>query len=268
MKVIEIDPRECTKWKYADRSHFEFGNTDQLAIDIMTNGQINPVYVRSIKDSKFKYEVIAGNRRLRACLDYNIMIKAVVCNISDDQAATIQIKENDKLPLSEYSKGLSFAKLKRDKKFTQDQLANITGYSKNKIQTLLAFEKVDDKIWQAVQNMSKVSSKSAETILNLSNKSKAHKDALIQIADEIKKGIGRRNIEKLVNNIVHGENHQKQDLIQTSSGKILAKWNNNNLVFEKDLHISKKKINNLLVKLYDSTSKQKQSNKKNSTNSE
>ena len=34
MQIIEINPRDCTRWKYADRSHFEFGNTGSLSEDI------------------------------------------------------------------------------------------------------------------------------------------------------------------------------------------------------------------------------------------
>ena len=34
MEVIEIDPRLCTRWKYADRNSFEFGDTNILAEDI------------------------------------------------------------------------------------------------------------------------------------------------------------------------------------------------------------------------------------------
>ena len=61
MEIIKIDPRLCTRWKYADRNSFEFGDINLLAEDIKLNGQINPIYVRPIKDdSKFKYEVIVA----------------------------------------------------------------------------------------------------------------------------------------------------------------------------------------------------------------
>ncbi|WHA04513.1 ParB N-terminal domain-containing protein [Candidatus Bandiella numerosa] len=62
MQIIDIDPRDCTRWKFADRSSFEFGDTNLLAEDIKRNGQIEPVFVRELKNSKFKYEVIAGSR--------------------------------------------------------------------------------------------------------------------------------------------------------------------------------------------------------------
>lgn len=48
MNIVELKPSECTRWKYADRSFFEFGNISELAEDIKTNGQIEPIHVREI----------------------------------------------------------------------------------------------------------------------------------------------------------------------------------------------------------------------------
>ena len=57
MEVIKVDPRDCTKWKYADRSFFEYGDPNILAEDIKRNGQIEPVSIRPLKgDGDFKYD--------------------------------------------------------------------------------------------------------------------------------------------------------------------------------------------------------------------
>jgi len=252
MKVIEIDPRICTRWKYADRSSFEFGDSNIFAEDIKRNGQITPVAVRPlVNNDKFQYEVIAGSRRLQACLTANIPIKAIVYNVSDQNAVAIQIKENDKFSISDYSKGISFAKLKKDNKLTQEQLADIVGCSKRKIQNLLAFEKIDKDIWHAVNNMSKVSAKSAETIFVISQKSLQHKEALIEIAEEIRKGAGNKRIEKLVNNIITGgEQGAEEELVQNAAGQVVAKWKDGKLHFSKDLHINKKKFNKMLINFF------------------
>lgn len=249
MEIIEISPRECTRWKYADRSDFEFGDLTKLAASIKEYGQIEPIYVRELKNHpKFKYEVLAGSRRWKACLSEDITLKAIVNNVSDFEASIIQIKENDKVAISEYSRGMSFAKLKKDNKLTQQQLAQIVGCSRRKIQNLLAFAKVDKKIWSAVANMSKVSAKSAETILALSKKSDTYKQALIDIAEEIKKGAGGARIEKLVQQIVANSANQKQEIIAAPDGQVLASWKNDSIVFAKNIKIDKKKLNNLLLK--------------------
>jgi hypothetical protein len=49
MQIIEINPRDCTRWKYADRSHFEFGNTGSLSEDIKENGQVEGVLCRKVR---------------------------------------------------------------------------------------------------------------------------------------------------------------------------------------------------------------------------
>jgi len=252
MEVIEIDPRLCTRWKYADRNSFEFGDTNILAEDIKRNGQITPVFVRALNgNDKFRYEVIAGSRRLQACLSADLPLKAIVTDVSDTEAATIQIKENEQLGLSEYSRGMSFAKLKQDGKLTQEQLAEIAGCSRKKIQNLLAFEKVDKAIWNTVTNMSKVSARSAETILALSKKSAAHKEALIEIAEEIRKGAGSVRIEKLVDEILNGEfGKEEEEIITDASGVVLASWKKGGIFFSKNANVDRKKLNKTIVEFF------------------
>ena len=253
MQIIKVNPRDCTKWKYADRSMFEYGDTNLLAEDIKRNGQIEPVFLRPIKEvGEFKYEVIAGNRRFQACLNASMPMKAVVQDVSDYEAAIIQIKENEKVELSDYSKGMSFFKLKQDNKLTQEQLAEIVGCHKSKIQKLLCFAKIDKTIWNAVANISKVSAKSAETIYLLSKKSQAYKNALIEIAEEIRKGAGSRRIEQFVNDLILGGEHKEVDseVIQSDSGQVFAMWKTGRLCLSKSLTFDKKELNDCLLKFF------------------
>ena len=253
MQIVEVNPHHCIRWKYADRSQFEFGNIDALAESIKKHGQIEPVYLRKCKDAaNAKYEVIAGSRRWKACLNYNLKLKALIIDVSDYDASIIQIKENYKMDLSEYSKGMSFAKLKDDKKISQEQLAEIAGCSRRKIQGLLAFEKVEQKIWDAVHNMSKVSSRSAETIYALQKKSDLYKNALIEISDDIRKGAGCKRIEQLVNKKVLGEELEDidADIIQSPSGQVFATWHNGKLTFSKSVQMDKSAFNNHLLEFF------------------
>ncbi len=87
------------------------------------------------------------------------------------------------------------------------------------------FAKIDKAIWNAVANMSKVSAKSAETIYRLSKKSQAYKNALIEIAEEIRKGAGSRRIEQFVNELILGEEHKEVvdgEVIQSEAGQVFA----------------------------------------------
>ena len=251
MKIIDIDPRDCTRWKFADRSSFEFGDTNLLAEDIKRNGQIEPVFVRELKTGRFKYEVIAGSRRLQACLNANLPLKAIISDISDVKAAITQIKENENLAISDYSKGMSYSKLQKELNISQKKLAELVGCTRHKIISYLYFAKIDQSIWNAVSNMSKVSAKSAESIYFLSKKSDKHKDALIDIADDIKKGAGCKRIEKLVNNIVLGKKADSdEDVIQSPDGVIFASWKNGKLHLSKNINVDRKKISSYLLNLF------------------
>jgi ParB/RepB/Spo0J family partition protein len=50
----------------------DFFKIDELAEDILKNGQINPVLIRPSEDENFKYEIIAASRRWKAYLLANI----------------------------------------------------------------------------------------------------------------------------------------------------------------------------------------------------
>jgi len=251
MQIIDIDPRDCTRWKFANRSSFEFGDTNLLAEDIKRNGQIEPVFVRELKNSKFKYEVIAGSRRLQACLNANLALKAIITDISDIKAAITQIKENENLAISDYSKGISYAKLQKELNLSQTKLAELIGCSRHKMISYLYFAKIDKSIWDAVSNMSKVSAKSAEAIYLIAKKSDKHKEALIDIAEEIRKGAGYNRIEKLVNDIILGKKQNYNDeTIQSFDGTVFASWKNDKLQFSKNANIDKKELSKYLLKFF------------------
>lgn len=165
MKVQSINPNHCRRWDFADRSYFEFGKLWELADDIKRNGQIEPAIVRPIEDDVYKYEVIAGARRWKACLEHNLPFFAIVSKLSDSQAAIAQIKENQKLPICDYSKGIQYSKLLDLQKITQKELASNIQISKAKLKDFLAFAKINPKIWDAIGNTSKVSSRTAREIL-------------------------------------------------------------------------------------------------------
>jgi len=252
MQIIEVDPRKCIRWKFADRSGFEFGDIFALSQDILKNGQIEPAILRKSADHPDQYEVIAGSRRWKACLEAQIPLKGILQNLSDEQAAIAQIKENQQLPLCDYSKGIYYSKLLAEKKITLTSLAESIGCSRAKLDNYLAFEKVPSDIWDAVGNLSRVSSRSAATIYSLSKKGKDYIAALIDLAEEIRKGTGCKTLEKKVMLAVHGPNGtiEYQESILLPSGQPIAKWTKNGLLFAKDIPLNQTEIADALVKYF------------------
>ncbi|WP_192484821.1 MULTISPECIES: ParB/RepB/Spo0J family partition protein [Cysteiniphilum] len=251
MEVIEINPSQCKRWEFADRSAFEFGDIHALGMDIKKNGQVEPVMVRPLKnDAQYQYEVIAGSRRWKACLELDIDLRAIVKDISDEQAYFLQLRENEKQPISDYSRGIHFQKLLDSNKTTVAEIASYLHCSKEKVYDLLSFNKVPQQIWDAVINMGKVSCRSSKVIALLARKGDEYIAALIEIAEDIRKGAGCKKIEKLVNEIVHGE----QDIddhkeIITDHGQVIGKWVKNTIVFDQSFTFSQDQIEQALKKL-------------------
>lgn len=252
MNIITINPRDCLRWLYADRSLFEFGDISALSEDIKRNGQIEPVIVRAAKVAGYKYEIIAGSRRWKACLDAELSLKAVLLEVSDEEAAIIQIKENQALTICDYSKGIYYSKLLKDQKIIQDKLAQNINCSRKKLQNFLCFQKVPQTLWDAVGNMSKISSRTAATIYSLSQKGEQYMSILIGLAEEIRKGIGSRKLENMVNAIILGSNEEiiEDGVIKLPSGVIIGVWKNNNFKLAKHLNIDNEKFIKHLVKFF------------------
>jgi len=257
MQVIEVDPKKCVRWKLADRSGFEFGDIHGLAQDILKNGQIEPVILRKVKNSEDNYEVIAGSRRWKACLEASVPLKGIVQNLSDEQAAVAQIKENQHVSICDYSKGINYARIIKEKKMTIAKLAESIGCSKPKLQNFLAFEKVPKSIWETTGNLSKVSSRTAATIYALSQKGEKYISALLDLTEDIRKGIGSRTVEQKVFKIVNGldQSVEPHENIVLPSGIIIAKWTKDGLQFVKDISFNQREVENLLIRYFQKTLK-------------
>jgi ParB family chromosome partitioning protein len=99
--------------------------------------------------------------------------------------------------------------------------------------------------------MTKVSARSAETILALSKKSTAHVEALIEIAEEIKKRAGSIRIEKMVESIINGGlGNVDEEPISLANGQVVAAWKKGGVFFSKNVHFDKKKFNKMLIEFF------------------
>ncbi|RZI45454.1 ParB/RepB/Spo0J family partition protein [Candidatus Finniella inopinata] len=206
-----------------------------------------------------EYEVIAGSRRWKACSDANIFLKAFVQDLSDEEVAIAQIKENQQLPICDYSKGMYYSKLIKGKTLTIAKLSESVGYSKAKIENFLSFERVPPILWETVGNLSRVSSRTAWTINGLVKKGKNYLDALLDLAEDIRKGMGSNLLEKKVMAAVHGyqQDLNAQGKIQLPSGQTIAIWTKQGLQFSKDFAFNKEDLKKALIDFFEKKSPKK-----------
>lgn len=196
--IIEINPKNCRNWKYADRNRFELGSIEELAEDIKQNGQLQPAIVRKIDSLDYAYEVIAGERRWRACSFSNINLKVVITNEDDAGCLVIQTSENKKKSLSSYSLAVAYEKLMIDLNISQNELSRRLNIPKTSFSELMSFNKVPKEVWEAVEDMTKVKPKTAAFLSLICSKGNEYLSAIINIAPKIREGYGTDNLAKLI----------------------------------------------------------------------
>ncbi|WP_417210202.1 plasmid partitioning protein RepB [Antarctobacter sp.] len=88
--VFEIDPGQIvTEGRLDDRLQIE---VEGLKSSISKNGQRVPVLVRPLEGDR--YNLIYGRRRLEACRELGIKVRAIVTEVEGDQALRDQLLEN------------------------------------------------------------------------------------------------------------------------------------------------------------------------------
>ena len=221
--IIEVSTSDCSNWSYSDRSDFELGDLEDLADDIKKNGQLQPAIIRKHADKEDKYEVIAGERRWRACKLAGIPLKAVVTDADDSRCIVIQTSENKNEALCPYSLSKAYLKMMDGKNISQNKMAEILSIPKSSFSNLLSFNRVPKEIWLDVGDMSKVSAKTASYMASECEKDPTVIKSFRAIAQDIREGRSLRYLEKkiqksLVNKL---QNRNKTYVSKNSEGKVL-----------------------------------------------
>ena len=108
------------------RRDFDDAQVKELADSIRSEGLMQPIVVRKVKDG---YELIAGERRFRAFkLIGQKTITARILEASDASSAVLALVENlQRADLNAIDEALGFASLMRDFSLTQDAVAERLG---------------------------------------------------------------------------------------------------------------------------------------------
>lgn len=127
--------------KYQPRTQMDDTNLSELAASIKAQGLIQPIIVREIDtvDKEKRFEIIAGERRFRACQIAGLTdIPVVVKNVDDKTAAAMALIENiqreDLNPMEE-AKGIQ--RLIAEFDFTHEIAAQAVGRSRSAVSNIL-----------------------------------------------------------------------------------------------------------------------------------
>ena len=151
--------------KYQPRKTFDEKTLDELTESIKTNGLIQPIVVR--KKGK-NYEIIAGERRYRACV--NAGLTEVICNImekSDEESATLALVENiQRENLSAIEEAKAYKALLKETGETQEALATRMGKAQSTVANKIRLLELSPKIQTAV-NEKQITERHARALLTV-----------------------------------------------------------------------------------------------------
>jgi ParB family chromosome partitioning protein len=132
---------ELVAGKYQPRVHMDEGALYELAESIKLQGVMQPILVRRLTQGEHagKYEIIAGERRFRACRLAGLdSVPVLVRDVPDEAAAAMALIENmqreDLNPLEE-AQGLQ--RLVKEFGLTHEQAAQAVGRSRSAASNLL-----------------------------------------------------------------------------------------------------------------------------------
>ena len=216
--INEIVIEEIRLNPYQPRKVFDAEKLKELASSIKEHGVFTPILVRK---SIQGYELIAGERRLRACKLVELKyIPAIILDFNDEQMMEVALLENiQRENLNIMEEANAYQQLVERLGYTQEKLAERVGKSRVYITNTLRLLKLPASVQKLV----------SENQLSM-----GHVRPLITLEDEgvmydiamktIEEGLSVRTVEKLV-----------KDYKVVDTEKPKEKVRNNNLVYVEEI---------------------------------
>lgn len=188
LKISLVDPK-----RDQPRKHFDKEALEQLAASISENGLLQPILVREYGDGR--YQIIAGERRFRACKLAGLSeIPAIVLERDDKNVAQIALIENvQREDLNPIEEALAYKSLAEEYGMTQEELSQKVGKSRSAIANAVRLLDLPEEIITMVAS-GELSAGHARTLLGVKDK-----DAMILLAQKaVEEDISVRVLEGLV----------------------------------------------------------------------
>ena len=177
-QVMQIPVGEIEPSPYQPRTIVDEERSDELCQTIRMHGIIQPIVVR--RTGRF-YELIAGERRLRAVKKLGLpSIPAVIREMDDSQAAAASLIENlQREELTAIEEAHAYQRLMEVHQLTQEGLAQKLGKGQSTIANKLRLLQLPAEVQQALQKRT-ITERHARALLPLKEESLQK-----QVLDEI-----------------------------------------------------------------------------------
>ena len=164
-KLKNIDINKIQANENQPRTVFNEEKIEELAASIKENGLIQPIVVRKVNGI---YQIIAGERRYRACCSLNMkQVPCIIEDYDDKQTQTLAIIENiQREDLSPLEEAKAYQALIKEYGYSQTELADIVGKKQSTIANKLRLLKLSDDV-QFSLNQKQITERHARAMLSL-----------------------------------------------------------------------------------------------------
>lgn len=205
----EVDPQQRIDIKlirdnrFQPRQNYDDAKLDELVESIKEKGLLQPIVVRRVGDV---FEVIAGERRLRAARKLGLLhIPVVVKEATDKEALVLALVENvQREELNPVEKAESYRRLVDEFSFTQEEVAKAVGKDRATVANLLRLLKLPKEILKAVFD-GKISEGHARALLSIEEPN----SQMMLFLETVQKGFSVREVEERSRIALSGKKSKK-----------------------------------------------------------
>ena len=161
---------DLTPNKYQPRKIFDEENLNDLTNSIKERGVLQPIIVRKSKDEKFKFEIIAGERRWLAAQKAGLHnVPAVITEADDLKSLEFAIVENvQRHDLNPLEEAQGYKRLIDEFSYDQDKVSKFIGKSRSHIANSLRLLSLPNEVIKLIEAQ-KLTAGHAKIIVGLEN---------------------------------------------------------------------------------------------------
>lgn len=229
--IFWIDVEKINPNPYQPRREFDEGALRELADSIRQYGILQPLTVSRVEKETpdggllTEYELIAGERRLRASKLAGLSQVPVVIRIGDDNQAKLELAIIENLQredLNAVDRAKAFARLVNEFGFTHTQIGKKVGKSREYVSNTMRLLQLPEEILQALAQ-GKISEGHTRPIMMLNDKPE---EQMVLFKEIFYKKITVREAERIARNIATDRARKKETLIDPEISELEKKLQN------------------------------------------
>lgn len=195
VEIKRIDPFACHRGEFQTREDFDEAEIDDLANNFQqTDGNHTAIFVRPRTSDS--WEIIAGERRVRASQKSGHNVLANIGDFTDEQAALLCITENlQREDLNPIERANAYLKLKNKFNLTQQEVAGLVGKGRVAVANSMRLLKLHIAVQRMLANNHKLQEGHGKALLMLDDRA-AQLDLAKRCANN---GWSVRQLERQVN---------------------------------------------------------------------